>query len=135
MIKGKIVCRCGCNSGALTKGIISLLDNFKELLPRHYDLIITSGYRCLKHNSSLPLASPKSQHLVGNAIDCYCPDLDVLGFFAVCRHLDGFEKLGLGVYETEKGYYLHIDKRGYKARWHYSGGQKVPIDESWLFTL
>ena len=134
MVRGQLTCRC-CNSGALTKPILGVIQELEELLPRHYDLIITSGYRCLRNNAACG-GSPRSQHLIGNAVDCYCDSLDVLGFYAVCRHLDGFEKLGLGIYETEKGYYLHIDTRTTgKARWHYINGEKIEHEDSWILQI
>lgn len=134
MIKGQITCRC-CNTGALTKDILDVINELDDILPcKCYDLIITSGYRCKANNTACG-GSPVSQHMKGNAIDCYCPQLDILGFYAILRHLEHFEKMGIGLYETEKGYYCHIDTRGYKARWHYINDQKINAEDSWLFTL
>lgn len=64
-------CKCGkCDSPAyLDPRLIIYLDELR----RYFDkpVIITSGIRCKKYNSSLVGSSPVSAHLRGSAADVY----------------------------------------------------------------
>lgn len=67
----EFTCKCGkCDSPAyLNPRLIIYLD----LLRRHFKkpVVITSGIRCKKYNSSLVGSSPVSAHLRGSAADVY----------------------------------------------------------------
>ncbi len=69
----EFTCKCGkCNSPAyLDPRLITYLDELR----RHFKkpVVITSGIRCKKYNSTLPGHSPVSGHLRGSAADVYIP--------------------------------------------------------------
>ena len=91
-------------------------------------LIITSGFRCNKHNTNVG-GAPGSQHTFGLATDLTCPTLTaielcqtILDFFVVYP-MYSFD--GIGLY-PDKGF-VHLDSRDGKAHWsevdgiHYTG--------------
>jgi len=45
-------------------------------------IIITSGFRCNKHNAETPGAKTNSYHTKGLAVDIKCADMERLYFFA-----------------------------------------------------
>lgn len=64
-------CKCGkCYSSAyLDPRLITYLDELRRYFGK--PVIITSGIRCKKYNSSLVGSSPVSGHLRGSAADVY----------------------------------------------------------------
>lgn len=87
-----------------------LLDKLERL--RTYlgaPIIITSGYRCERHNSHVGGAS-RSQHLLGTAADIKVGDIPP-DEVAKAAELIGFN--GIGVYST----WTHVDVRQGRARW------------------
>lgn len=102
---------------------------------------ITSGFRCPEKNASVG-GSPRSQHLLGRAIDVQFPqladlleltDTDALPIlersFLVLLRQFGFRGVGVG------HAYLHLDVRtGPRSLWSYrSTGEWVPVRHT-LFT-
>lgn len=69
-------CKCGkCSSAVyLNPKLITYLDELRRYFGK--PVIITSGIRCKKYNSSLPGHSPVSGHLRGSAADIYIKGVD-----------------------------------------------------------
>lgn len=65
-------CKCGCGL-PISAEMVLCLQAFNAVLSRIYGAPIrhdiTSGARCLKHNSQTPGASPSSKHIHGDACD------------------------------------------------------------------
>jgi uncharacterized protein YcbK (DUF882 family) len=62
-------CKCentDCIDQKISKELIEKLEKCR--LEFKQSVIITSGYRCSKHNKSIG-GAPKSQHVLGNAVD------------------------------------------------------------------
>lgn len=101
-------CHCGEHHVALDEQLIELL----QVLRMRIDLpiVIMSGYRCKAYNRTLKGASPKSQHMLGKAVD-----IKVRGMkpaqVAMMAEAVGFT--GIGTYPT----FTHIDVRPNKSRW------------------
>ena len=68
--KAEFACPC-CGVCHMNKELIWKLDLLRELVGE--PLIITSGYRCERHNEAVG-GAPNSAHLRGNAADIACPD-------------------------------------------------------------
>ncbi len=51
----------------ITKELCDLLN--KMQIELDLPMVITSGRRCFAHNASIPGASPRSRHLIGEAVD------------------------------------------------------------------
>lgn len=111
-------CRCGCtNPNEVPTELCELVDAIREELG--YPILITSGYRCFKHNAKVGGAL-KSIHLTGQAADLvvYAPKetQDVVNKLtkkmqqiAMRLNPDG----GVGLYNWG----VHVDVRGSRARW------------------
>lgn len=96
----------------LNKALIDLLEKIRM----HYNLPVTinSGYRTVAYNSSIKNASPKSQHILGNAADIVVKGISPAKVYA---WLDSTypNSLGLGIYNS----FVHVDVREGKSRWDY----------------
>lgn len=70
---------------------------------------IVSGFRCTRHNKDVG-GKKGSCHLIGKATDIRVQGLNVRNLAQI---FEGFD--GLGVYPGR--HFIHIDSRGYRARW------------------
>jgi hypothetical protein len=62
-------CRCGCGLASMDAEFISKLQEVRSYYGK--PMIITSGFRCLKHNTNLK-GAPASIHMLGLAADIAC---------------------------------------------------------------
>lgn len=74
-------------------------------------VMITSGYRCPKHNAAVGGAST-SRHMEGDAVDFHVEGISPAEVYIYMDSIVG-EGGGVGMYDS----FTHIDSRGYKARW------------------
>ena len=75
-------------------------------------LIINSGYRTPERNERVG-GSANSQHLLGNAADVHISS-KAMGDLIEYWFIDYIgDKCGIGRYKN----FIHLDVRGYKARW------------------
>jgi len=87
-------------------------------------IIVNSGGRCILHNEESN-GKISSYHLIDGvdddvrpcAIDIYCPKLNKDIFDLKIRKHTNLEYCGYHIYENDRGYFMHIDFRGYKSRW------------------
>lgn len=128
-----------CNNTSLANDkTLAFYDQLKDTLTkRRYKnkLLVVSTKRFRWHNdlqTKFTNAAKKSKHLSGEAIDFIVFDInsdgksDSLDINIVVSILDKSilgNRGGLGTYKTDKGFLnqqmVHIDSRGYKARWNY----------------
>lgn len=109
-------CQCGvCEEQAISSDLIGLLTSLREDVGLPFK--ITSGYRCVTHQSKI-LNNPNiqtvknSQHVLGNAADVACSDLNLL----FTKAPNFFDAVGDG---RKKGF-VHLDVRHDKKRtWLY----------------
>lgn len=96
----------------LNKALIDLL----EVIRNHYNkpVHINSAYRTVQYNSKLKNASPKSQHIFGNAADIRINGVTPLQLYTWLNSKYP-NSLGLGIYDT----FVHVDVREGKSRWDY----------------
>jgi zinc D-Ala-D-Ala carboxypeptidase len=62
----KLACSC-CGGEGMDEGFLSMLDRIREEVGG--PLIITSGYRCPKHNSKVSSSGNYGSHTTGRAVD------------------------------------------------------------------
>lgn len=111
-------CHCNfpdCSKQRISKTLITRLDQIR--IDVKQPLIVTSAYRCTKHQAFLRAAgvnsvvAQKSQHEIGNAADIVPKDQKMEGFEAVCAKQ--FDSIGIAKN------FLHVDLRQGKRRWNY----------------
>lgn len=111
-------CRCrrlDCDAPAVEPGFVGKLEALRETWGR--PLRVTSGVRCSYWNDKVH-GSPKSQHLLGNAVDFYVEDRNEALALAALAVKTGLG--GIGVAST----FIHLDDGAPGRRWEYdsSGG-------------
>ena len=105
----EFACKCNCGFDTVDSQLLTML----EVIRQYFDspVTITSGCRCLEHNTNIG-GSVHSQHLLGRAADIQVRDIDpaTVQEFVNKTWPDDF---GMGSYSN----FTHIDSRGGKARW------------------
>lgn len=107
----EFACKCGCgglNNGAnVNPKLVNLLENIRGIVNR--PIFLSNAYRCPEHNKDVGGVA-NSQHIYGNAAD-------IIANFNTPEELYQAAELagadGLGIYPWG----IHVDVRGYKARW------------------
>ena len=135
LTRGEIACHCGCGYGLETNDLHYVVAQiFEEIRERVSEdrgidtaIDILSGCRCWKHHVAIYKAisirlkrivePPKeSKHLKGLALDLQCPEgYDYEKFYQICVSVIG-DGGGVGYYPDKN--FVHIDLRGWKARWN-----------------
>ena len=101
-----------CGLCLIDRGFMIALNQLRELAGR--PIKINSGYRCAKHNAAIG-GAPHSQHKLGKAADIVIAGLTVNEMVELAEQVDAFRNGGIGAY-PQAGF-IHIDNRGYRARW------------------
>ncbi len=104
-------CPC-CHVCNMDHEFMECLEKVRNVFGR--PLRINSGYRCQKHNDTLPDSSPKSNHIKGKAADISWDEFDA----AQKYHLLYVSMLylhGIGIGKS----YLHVDDGGNEKVWVY----------------
>lgn len=110
-------CRCSCG-GESKPEILANLKKTAAMLEKVRQacggkaLVVTSGYRCAKHNASVGGAKG-SLHLTGQAADVTCATLSPAEVQRIARGVPEVHGLGLGKTFT------HLDVRGVRQVFNY----------------
>lgn len=113
----EFACRCGCGGEskpeilANLKKVAGMLEKVRQALGSRA-LVITSGYRCPKHNAAVDGAKG-SLHLEGKAADVTCATLTPAEVQRIARGVPEVHGLGLGKTFT------HLDVRGVRREFPY----------------
>lgn len=101
-------CKCAfpeCKKTYLDLELIEFLEKKRQQIGK--PIKINSAFRCTQHN--LKIGGKKgSIHLTGKAADIVIPGENMKELVSIFEDADG-----LGIYDS----FLHVDLRGYKARW------------------
>lgn len=103
--KKELACKCCGEPGPIASELIEALEELRKMAG--CPLIVTSGYRCKRHNAEVGGAKD-SQHMKGTAADVKAKTLTPLELCALAAQIPAIK--GIGIYES----WLHIDVR--KAR-------------------
>ena len=117
LTRGEIECHCGCGKGLKDNDFkIHVAQAFEQIRQRiGKPLAVSSGCRCESWNE-LQGGTDHSQHLLCNALDLICPSsIDYEKFYQICVSVIG-DGGGVGYYPDKN--FVHIDLRGWKARWN-----------------
>ncbi|WFD12023.1 YcbK family protein [Tepidibacter hydrothermalis] len=112
---GEIVCHDGSSEYIINSKALEGLEKLREIIKK--PIIINSGYRTVSYNKRCG-GSPKSQHLVGNAIDFHVKGMSTEDIYHIMKthNMIGKEFKGIGLYNT----FVHVDVRPNPNRRGYS---------------
>lgn len=113
---GELVCRCGCKNHVFYETELRTLAFMLQRIRDHFGkpIIISSGLRCTRHNTSVKGAD-NSYHMSGMAADVRVPDVSIADLYKEIDRLmaDGvILSGGLSAYDT----FVHYDFRGHNVR-------------------
>ena len=105
-----------CNETLVDMQLVEYLQKIRDHFGK--PIIISSGYRCERHNRSVGGATA-SKHKQGMAADIMVTDVKPA---EVAKYAENIGILGIGLYETNKdGFFVHIDTRTSKGFWYGQG--------------
>lgn len=113
----KSVCSC-CGTGGLSISILVVLEHIRQLTGK--PVAILSGARCTKYNASVG-GSKNSEHKstdkdpLSDAVDITVEGMSAKELHLLVKDLPYANLLGIGYYPKQK--FVHVDTRGYAARW------------------
>lgn len=115
-------CKCGCEMPANMPSdeLVDLLVEIREFYDK--PVKIKSGYRCKQHNRAVG-GAPRSRHLVGDAADFIVREVPTNEVYEHVIRTYNDMGCGIAIYVNESfpcGGFVHLDTRGYKARWGYN---------------
>lgn len=97
----EFICSC-CGAEGIKDDMVFHLQMTHDLLPLHRVMIITSGYRCGKHNKDVG-GKETSSHPKGLAVDIKCEDSSYRFLLVAALLKVGFKRIGIG--KT----FIHVD--------------------------
>lgn len=92
-------CRCGCGGCLIDPRLMELLETCRGQYGK--PMIVTSGFRCEKHNEAVA-GAPSSAHLTGHAADIACGNASDR-FMLVKIFSNHFTRIGLAKS------FIHVD--------------------------
>ena len=102
---------CCCHSAPIHPDLVAGLQLMRIM--SGVPLSVTSGFRCVKHNSSIG-GTENSLHTFGMAADVKCDVLTIEQLAEYAKNIGVFRYGGIGLYCS----WIHIDVRQTgKARW------------------
>lgn len=113
----KSVCSC-CGTGGLSIALLVVLEHIRERVGR--PVTILSAARCTTYNASVG-GSKNSEHKstdedpLSDAADITVEGISTKELHLLIKGLPYANLLGVGYYP--KGGFIHVDTRGYAARW------------------
>lgn len=102
----------GTGKISINEEALDVLQELRDWIGKPFHIV--SGYRSPEHNSSLRGAASTSYHMEGIAFDISMSNQDPHDFVAKAEAI-GFD--GIGTYPPARGNFVHVDTRGYRARW------------------
>jgi len=104
----EFICPC-CGEEGVRDALVFLLQMAHDALPEDRVMVITSAYRCKKHNSDPKVGgSSTSSHLKGLAVDIKCETSNFRYLLIKALLEVGFKRIGIGKN------FIHVDHDGNK---------------------
>jgi uncharacterized protein YcbK (DUF882 family) len=101
---------CCNNSAPIAVLLVFLLQAIRSYIEN--PIIVTSGFRCRKHNAKTPNAHPESYHTLGMAADITCPRVHLDDLYRACEIVCEIEGYGYLIKYDDRGI-IHVDIRDY----------------------
>lgn len=108
----ELKCKCCGNlpENGIDQRLLQVLDAIREKIGK--PVYLSCAYRCPPHNAEVG-GVPNSQHVQGCAADILLPDDMTVDQLATIAEECGAD--GIGTYYDDQ--FVHVDTRGYTARW------------------
>ena len=109
----EVQCRCGCNDNEMDEEFMRMLQQLRE--EAGFPFRISSGKRCLKHNSNVSTAKNKAGiHTFGKAVDILVGSVNTTKTLKLIKQAQdiGFTGLGLALKGDRSKRFIHLDNRG-----------------------
>ena len=100
----ELVCRCGCGKQYMRIGFMSLVESLRMAYDK--PMIVTSGYRCSKHNSDVSTTGRHGPHTTGQAIDVAVSGRNAHRLLSLGLQF-GFT--GIGIKQNGDNRLIHLD--------------------------
>ncbi len=109
----EVQCRCGCKKAEMKPEFMEVLQKLRDLCG--FPLVITSGYRCPRHNKAVGGAL-NSSHMKGIAVDIDISQMPEERREKLLEAIKSIKEIkGVGIAKS----FIHIDTRAEKATWVY----------------
>lgn len=116
---GEFACQCGCGDNRIQAGLVFKLDELRTRFGK--PLVVTSGYRCPRHNARVSTTGEAGPHTTGLAVDIGVSGRDAVVVLRLALEL---AFTGIGVQQRGGGRFLHLDlipnQHGHKRPWIWS---------------
>ncbi len=103
----ELKCKCGeCNSTGeeMNPGFMDKLDMLRELIKE--PIILSSAYRCSKHNSKVSTTGTTGPHTTGCAVDILCRGPQA---YRLLQSIIAIGFTGIGISQKGIGHFIHVD--------------------------
>jgi uncharacterized protein YcbK (DUF882 family) len=102
----EFACKCGCGGGIaeMNPDFLERLDYLREDFGA--PLVLTSAFRCSKHNQSVSTTGANGPHTTGRAVDILIARRDALSLIPLAYN-SGFT--GIGVQQKGAVRFIHLD--------------------------
>jgi uncharacterized protein YcbK (DUF882 family) len=98
-------CHCGCKENKIDLAFVKKLDDLREVFGK--TMIISSGYRCPKHNTDVSHTGATGPHTTGHAADILISRFDALTLLWKALDMNTFT--GFGLNQKGGARYIHLD--------------------------
>lgn len=122
----EFACRCGCGYDAVAPALVLALEALRDFIAA--PITILNGCRCAAHNVAVG-GKPDSEHVKGLAADIRADGVPLTTLFLRAAGVPQLHSGGIGIYPIDG--FLHVDTRGYRARWGQIDGVYCSFVAAW----
>lgn len=101
----ELQCHCGCGRNEMHDGFLVKLEMIRAVVG---PMIITSAYRCPKHNQNVSSTGSKGPHTTGRAVDVRCAGSMALRLIEEGLRV-GMTGIGVKQHGNYSSRFIHLD--------------------------
>lgn len=104
--RAEMQCKCGCGRADMDPDFMDLLEDLRTRFNK--PLVVTSAYRCPKHNSAVSSTGEKGPHTTGKAVDINVHGADAVRLVKLWLSM-GLTRFGMNQKGALSGRFVHLD--------------------------